>query len=129
MPSMSKLTICKRFHFDAAHHLPNYKGKCHNPHGHRWYLEVELSGDTISFGPKTGMILDFSDLKNIVESAVLNWYDHSDINERIDNPTAENMVIIFVKHLQQEIKLRTNEVILEELRLYETDDSFVRWRR
>ncbi len=32
-----------RFHFDAAHQLPNYSGKCANLHGHRWEVEVVVN--------------------------------------------------------------------------------------
>jgi 6-pyruvoyl-tetrahydropterin synthase len=38
------LCICRTFTFEAAHHLPNYKGKCSRPHGHGFKLEVEVSG-------------------------------------------------------------------------------------
>ena len=30
--------------FDSAHFLAGYEGKCANIHGHRWVIEVEISG-------------------------------------------------------------------------------------
>ena len=36
------MTITKEFHFGAAHHLPNYDGKCNNIHGHEYFVRVEF---------------------------------------------------------------------------------------
>ena len=68
----------------AAHHLPNYDGKCANVHGHTWKIEVDIDG---SVDKKTGMIVDFSKIKSILDKL-----DHTDINTIIPNPTAENIV-------------------------------------
>ncbi len=61
---MEKLVVCKKFKFDAAHRLPNYEGPCFNMHGHSFVLEVEIKG---SADAKTGMILDFNLLKQVVQ--------------------------------------------------------------
>ncbi len=50
--------------FDAAHFLAGYHGKCSNLHGHRWRVEIEVSGDLVSDDPHlNGMIIDFGELK------------------------------------------------------------------
>ena len=38
------MKLSKIFTFDAAHHLPNYTGKCKNLHGHSYQFEVIVSG-------------------------------------------------------------------------------------
>ena len=67
----------------AAHHLPNYNGCCKNLHGHSWKIEISARGDV---DKRTGMVVDFSELK-----ALVNKLDHTNINDTIRNPTAENI--------------------------------------
>ncbi len=63
--------------FDAAHFLKGYDGKCKNIHGHRWRIVVKLSGDRlIPTGPKSGMLLDFGDLKAALNS-LADEFDHA----------------------------------------------------
>jgi len=68
----------------AAHRLPNYSGKCRRQHGHNWKIEIMADGKV---NKKTGMIIDFSILKRMVEEL-----DHTNLNKIIKNPTAENIV-------------------------------------
>lgn len=113
------MKICKTFYFDAAHHLPNYDGKCRNKHGHRWRLDVEVEG---SINPETGMVMDFSVLKKIVEEKVIEKLDHQNINGFIELPTAENMLILIKTWLWGFIPIT-------RLRLYETPDSYAEWEQ
>lgn len=87
-------TVTKIFMFEASHHLPHYDGDCHNLHGHSYKLEVTVKGDieTDTNNPKCGMIVDFKDLKKIVEEVAVDKYDHSYLNNFFPNPTAEIMV-------------------------------------
>lgn len=122
------ITICKNFHFDAAHYLPFYKGKCHNQHGHRWNLEIELSGSIKTKGPCAGMIMDFSILSRKIEQKVLVKYDHQDLNNSVcTNPTAENLLseLIPIIHLAL---AKEKEIFLERVRLYENPDAWAEWR-
>lgn len=80
----------RSFTFDAAHHLPNYRGKCRNVHGHRWKLTV---GVRMPLDQETGMALDFAQLKQIVHSEIVDIYDHQDLNNIFDLPTAENICL------------------------------------
>jgi len=77
----------------AAHHLPNYKGKCRKVHGHGWKIEVIADGP---INKKSGMVVDFSKLKKIV-----NKLDHADINDIILNPTAENITTYLLKQFKR----------------------------
>ena len=71
--------------FDAAHRLPGYDGKCARVHGHTYEVEVVVEGPV---DEKTGFLMDFYDLKEALRS-VLEELDHRDLNEILDNPTAE----------------------------------------
>lgn len=67
--------------FDSAHFLAGYEGKCSNIHGHRWTVEVKISGEKlIDSGTKRGMLIDFSDLKKAVRD-IADSYDHALIYE------------------------------------------------
>ena len=62
--------------FDSAHFLFGHQGKCANLHGHRWRIVAKIAGDTLhSEGEKTGMLIDFSDLKREVH-ALADTLDH-----------------------------------------------------
>ena len=143
---MVKIRITKEFHFEMAHALWNYDGKCKNIHGHSYKLFVTVIGTPISDSknPKNGMVMDFSDLKKIVNKYIIDTHDHaiavnSDSphknifkNEynfdiiQIKNyqPTCENMVIEFAEILQNHLP---NDVSLYSIRLYETATSFAEW--
>ncbi|MGT2907856.1 6-carboxytetrahydropterin synthase QueD [Streptococcus dentiloxodontae] len=118
--------VSKEFHFDAAHHLFNYEGKCKSLHGHTYRLEIAVSG----FLDERGMVLDFGDLKAIYKKHLEPRLDHRYLNESLPymNTTAENMVYwIFqeiAQHLPQKQSLR-----LEYVRLYETASAFAEFRR
>ncbi len=67
--------------FDSAHFLAGYQGKCANIHGHRWKVEVSISGDSLqNEGTKRGMLIDFSDLKKAVHD-MADSFDHALIYE------------------------------------------------
>ncbi len=107
------MKISKEFTFDAAHKLPEYKGKCEALHGHTYGLRVTLQGDP---GP-SGMVFDFVELKALVEERVLNVVDHSYLNDTLDQPTAEN--------LARWVWERLSDLPLSEVRIWETPTSFV----
>lgn len=86
---MIELTI--RDHFDAAHFLKNYQGKCARIHGHTWEVEVKVRGKELD---QIGMLVDFSMLKKNLKE-VVERLDHILINDLLPfqdtNPTAENI--------------------------------------
>ena len=115
-----KISVTKEFRFEAAHHLPNYDGACRNLHGHSYKLEVEVAGIV---GSLTGMIIDFSDLKNTVKMLVISPYDHSDLNNHFDMPTAENMCSEIFKRLSSAIN-NQEFIKVVRVRLWETSTSY-----
>ena len=118
--------MCKTFLFDAAHNLPNYLGKCKNLHGHSFTIQVEVTGMVQTYGPCCGMIIDFAEMKEIVNNLVIDDLDHNDLNTLIMNPTAENLVYWIHKRLAPAFEERNMRLI--RLRLYETSNSFAEWR-
>jgi len=57
--------------FDAAHFLPGHKGKCRHLHGHTWRVIIQIDAQ-----PRGDMIVDFNDLKAIVDE-----FDHRILNK------------------------------------------------
>lgn len=122
-----KARISKKFKFDAAHKLPNYDGKCKNLHGHSWEFEVVLEGIV---NEKTGMIIDFNILKQIVDGNVVQILDHSYLNDIISNPTAENILYWIWTQLEGVFHDNTYPIFLDkdkprviEIKIWETATS------
>ncbi len=108
------VTLSKKFGFEYAHILPWHPGKCQNLHGHSGHLEVEIQGRINTFG----IVQDFYDISTIVKQSVIEVFDHKFLNDFIDNPTTENLLV--------EIWLRLEFAGLKGLRkikFSETDSS------
>lgn len=73
------------YRFEAAHHLDWHAGRCRNVHGHSYRLDVTVEGPL----DDNGVVLDFDDLDDVVRREVIERWDHRDLNELFDNPTAE----------------------------------------
>ncbi len=115
-----KTIITKKFNFESAHMLPNHDGKCKNLHGHSYVLEVSVTGDIQTSGPKEGMIMDFKDLSEIVDREIISQWDHQYLNDIVPFvPTAEL--------LAQECFRRISNAGIRvcRVRLWETAKSFV----
>ena len=115
---MPKVEICVEFMFSAAHRLPFYDGPCFRPHGHNYKLLVTVERQV---DPKTGFVMDFEDLRKHVWEHALQRCDHHDLNEILENPTAENIVVWIWNELKPGL------AGLKELKLYETDEYSVRY--
>jgi len=143
---MGNIRITKIVHFEMAHALEGYDGLCQNIHGHSYKLRVTVIGIPVEDykSPKNGMLMDFSDLKQIVEQAIISKYDHAlvlnsqtasltiDLLRKHYNrtimvnfqPTSEQMLIEFANVLQNALP---SNVRLHSLRLDETDTSYAEW--
>lgn len=111
------MIITKIFNFESAHKLENYNGKCANLHGHSYTLHVSVLGNVSS----DGFVLDFGDIKKIVDEIIISKLDHNYLNEIIKQPTAENILLWVWSQLK-------NKLNLYELKLYETATSYVVYR-
>jgi len=108
-------------HFDAAHALRGYKGKCENTHGHRYEVVVCLEADELD---ETGLAYDFTQLKRLLDS-VMNRFDHTYLNEIPpfdgENPSSENIARFIYREMEGGIegaRLRSVEV-------WESPDAWV----
>lgn len=115
---MSKFFLEQRFHFDAAHHLVGYDGKCANVHGHRWRVDVRISGTMLN---GIGVLIDLKDLRQLVEPILP---DHKNLNDLpsfgVANPTAENLASYFYSILEP---VFPEGVQLESVRVWETPEA------
>ena len=108
-------------HFDSAHRLRGYKGKCEELHGHSWKVELSVCS---GLQDKTGMVLDFTLLKKQLKK-VLYGLDHKYLNNlpyfRKVNPTSENIAkYIFGKLKTQYPRLKTN---IKSVTVWESEAS------
>ena len=96
-----------------GHRVPNHKSKCKNPHGHRYVAEVGVDDKVINEkgASNEGMVIDFSDLKEIMMNKIDGVCDHSFMMSRDDI----DMINCFF-HSANEISAL--DLIDEELRLY-----------
>lgn len=117
------MQIRKRFAFEAAHALPSHPGKCARMHGHSYRLEVAVSGALQRDGAARGMVEDFDVLAAIVAAEVLEPLDHRTLNDVIENPTAEEIVLWIWRRLEPKLPS------LDALVLWETDDACAVLRR
>lgn len=111
------------FYFDMAHSLTSYEGKCKHIHGQTYILSVTISGrpSTETTNEKTGMVMDFADLKEIVQREIKNIFDpmlvlwEEDVrfqslgrNSRFHltpyQPTCENLLVDFAGRLKRNFK-------------------------
>ena len=58
-------TIKIRHHFDAAHRLSNYIGKCSNIHGHSFMVDVEIESKGLT---ANDMVADFARIKGVINT-------------------------------------------------------------
>ena len=76
--------VIKRMEIAGSHKLKlPYESKCSNLHGHNWIVTVTCQSDKLN---ADGMVLDFTHIKKIV-----NKLDHANLNDFVEQPTAENL--------------------------------------
>src|SRR5512132_1947708 len=114
-----RMRLDVEFQFAAAQRIPRYDGRCFRLHGHNYRFFVGLIGDV---DPKSGMIADFGEVKRIVQELVLSRVDHRNLNDTLENPTAENIARWIWETLDGKLSG------LGEVRLYEIPDSCVTYR-
>ena len=114
--------ITKIFKFDSAHKLLNYNGACENIHGHTYILEVSLKGEKND----NGLVIDFVEVKKIVELLVISKLDHTNLNDIINQPTAENILEWIWDKISPEFSKKSVELF--ELKLFEGPNSFAAYR-
>lgn len=141
--------------FDSSHFLRGHSGKCKNLHGHRWRVKYGLKAESlIDSGSSEGMIIDFTDIKNIIKNYFKN-YDHAfiftddnKISKEEENfikackdmsfkivtipvrSTAENMSKLFFYELEEELSkvVENKNFNIDYITVYETPNNAATYR-
>jgi 6-pyruvoyltetrahydropterin/6-carboxytetrahydropterin synthase len=101
---MARARSTRRFSFAAGHRYwvnawsaaenERVFGRLTAPHGHNYLLDVTVQGD---IDPRTGMVIDLSELKRVVGETVVDRFEHADLNAdplfRDRVPTTENIAL------------------------------------
>lgn len=141
------MRITRRLEFDAGHRIPNHSSQCRHLHGHRYAIEITLSGPVVATAGAAdqGMVMDFSAVKAIAQQHVVEPWDHAFLAWRQDAaviaflgsipghktvlfdapPTAEHLAQTAYKLLDQHYRDRYGPALrLERVRLYETPNCW-----
>ena len=143
----NKVRVTKQFKFETGHAIYGYDGLCKNIHGHSFKLDVTIIGQPIADPDhvKNGMVIDFGDLKTIVNKEIVQPFDHAivlnvksphkEIADEMEirghkvlrvsyQPTCEMMIIDFALKLKAKLP---NHLKLYSLKLRETETAFAEW--
>lgn len=141
------MQITRRLEFDAGHRIPNHNSQCKHLHGHRYAIEITLSGEVITTEgvSEQGMVMDFTDVKRIAKERVVDAWDHAFLVYRGDKtvldflntlaghktvilevvPTAENLAKVAFDLLDSAYRdTYGNDLKLERVRLFETPNNW-----
>ena len=141
------MDITTRLEFDAGHRIPNHKSNCKNLHGHRYAIEVTVTGPIHDDNKSSdfGMVIDFYDVKQIIKDLIVDCWDHAFIVYKDDKeivnflntlpnhktvifpvvPTAENMASEAYLILSAEFNNRFNHQLkIKQIRIFETPNSW-----
>ena len=110
-------------HFDAAHYLRGYRGKCEALHGHRFQVVACVSAAGLD---ETGLAYDFTELKQHLNDIIAR-FDHTCINDvppfdKI-NASSENIATTIYRQLQE--KLAADPISVSCVEVWESPDSWV----
>jgi 6-pyruvoyltetrahydropterin/6-carboxytetrahydropterin synthase len=129
--------VTREIDFCYGHRLLNYEGKCRHLHGHNGRVVISLESDNLDH---RGMVIDFSDIKNVVSCWIDEQLDHRMILCKDDpvvsylqelgeplhlidtNPTAENIAKLIFEYT------RDKGFPVVETRLWETPRCFATYR-
>ncbi len=141
------MQITRRLEFDAGHRIPNHRSQCRHLHGHRYAIEITLTGEIIrtAGAAEEGMVMDFSEVKAIAQQKLVDVWDHAFLVYAGDKtvvdflrslpdhktveldcvPTAENLAAEAFRILDPAYRdTFGNHLRLERIRLYETPNNW-----
>jgi 6-pyruvoyltetrahydropterin/6-carboxytetrahydropterin synthase len=110
-------TVYKSFNIEIAHHLPNHE-TCGTIHGHSIKIIIGVKGQ---INLKTGMVIDFKEIKKYIQKIIIDKFDHSYLNDTFLIPTAE----IFAYYIF--LKLKEAGLNITIVKIYETNDNYVEY--
>jgi 6-pyruvoyltetrahydropterin/6-carboxytetrahydropterin synthase len=110
-------------HFDAAHYLRGYRGRCEALHGHRYKVVARIKAEKLN---DIGLAYDFTDLKRHLDE-ILSRFDHTCLNDvkPFDeiNPSAENIAATIYNELRD--RLAADPIIISGIEAWESPDTVV----
>lgn len=113
-------------HYDAAHFLRNYRGKCEQLHGHRYVVEVALSRPDIG---EDGLAYDFVELKRHLRE-IADRLDHTNLNEMPPftdiEPSAENQARYFFDEMKRRLPEGMRDAVVYA-RVWETPTQWAQY--
>jgi 6-pyruvoyltetrahydropterin/6-carboxytetrahydropterin synthase len=141
------MRITRRLEFDAGHRIPEHQSQCRHLHGHRYAIEVTVSGmvNAKEGDAEQGMVADFSSVKSLVQKHIVDPWDHAFLAYAKDRvvvdflqsiaghrtvlfdapPTAEHLSIVAFRLLEQAIASQYgSRICLEQVRIYETPNCW-----
>ena len=141
------MLITRRLEFDSGHRIPAHNSQCRHLHGHRYAIEITLSGDIITAEgvAEQGMVMDYSEVKRIAKTALVDEWDHAFLVYAGDAPvlqflqsleghktvvldappTAENLALAAFRILDAAYQdSYGNHLRLEQVRLFETPNCW-----
>ena len=113
-------------HYDSAHYLRNYQGKCERLHGHHYVIEVALMADELN---RAGIAYDFVDVKHHLRE-LADRLDHENLNDLEPftqlEPSAENQARYFYDELKRRLPPGMGEA-LAYTRVWETPTQWAQY--
>lgn len=141
------MLITRRLEFDAGHRISTHNSQCRHLHGHRYAIEITLSGQIIAEEgvSEQGMVMDFSEVKRIAKTVLVDKWDHAFLVYSGDElvrsflqsipehktvvfdsqPTAENIALKAFQILDEAYQDNySNHLQLEQVRIFETPNCW-----
>lgn len=141
------MLITRRLEFDAGHRISTHNSQCRHLHGHRYVIEITLSGNIITDEgvAEQGMVMDFSEVKRIAKTVLVDEWDHAflvysgdtlvfNFLQSLENhktvvfdsqPTAENLALVAFRILDKAyLDNYGNQLRLARVRIFETPNCW-----
>ena len=119
-------TVSVQAHYDSAHFLVNYKGKCERLHGHRYVVEVAVQTAELN---EAGIAFDFVDLKRELRG-LADYLDHELLNDLPEfegvETSAENQARWFYDELRRRLPAELSAGLLYA-RVWETPTQWAQY--
>lgn len=146
---MARVFCTRRIEFDAAHRVLRHESKCSSLHGHRYFVEIQVSAPGLD---SVGRVVDFGVLKKVIGGWIDEHWDHTTLVNYEDTllrafcdaefakgkkapfyfdgePTAENMVAFLAEQSTTLLARVAPTLMVEHIRLYETPNCWSDWFR
>ena len=119
-------TVSVQAHYDAAHFLRNYQGKCERLHGHRYVVEVAVQVGQLN---EAGIAIDFVDLKGRLRD-LAEGLDHENLNDLPQFDGLETSAEVQARYFYDELKSLLASDVAEGLlyaRVWETPTQWAQY--